>query len=187
MNRREAIRNTSIFLGAASMGVITTQLASCKVDTSDKWEPIFLSLQESNLLNELAETILPATDTPGAKDAMVVRYLDEYAKNFLKPEEQTEYKSALAVIENLAKGKFEKDFTKLSIDQRGQVLQSMIDDPAEGDTSPSSIFYDLRDAITTAFFTSEVGATQVLDYDPIPGNYDGDIALTDTKGLIYSG
>jgi len=49
------------------------------------------------------------------------------------------------------------------------------------------VFIQLRNAVNRGFFTSEVGATQVLDYIPIPGNYDGDIALSTTKGLNYSG
>ncbi len=187
MNRREAIRNTSLFLGAVSMGVMTSQLASCKVDPSTVWEPEFLTLKEGGLLSEIAETILPKTDTPGAKDAMVARYLDTYAKRFLEPEEQTAFKKGLLLFDSTAMSLFDKDFVSLDNVKRGEVLQAMIDDPTKGDASPSQVFFDMRSAVNEAFFTSEIVATQILDYNPIPGDYLGDIPISDTKGLVYSG
>ncbi len=187
MKRREVLRNTSIFLGAVSMGLVTTRLTSCKIDKDSSYKPMFLSVDEFNLLDEISETILPKTDTPGAKDAKVSAYLDSYAKLFLEPDEQQEYKNALGMFDATAVKLFEKGFVKLEEANKAKVLQSMIDNPATGDQSPSSVFYSLRDAINKAYFTSELVAAEVLDYDPIPGNYDGDIPLSSTKGLVYSG
>jgi hypothetical protein len=62
----------------------------------------------------------------------------------------------------------------------------MIDNPSKKDMNPSEVFYQIRDAVNLAFFTSEVGATTSLDNMPIPGEYIGDMPISDTKGKVYS-
>ena len=187
MKRREAIRNTAIFLGAASIASATALMQSCKPDLTDTWKAEFLSMDQVNLLSEIAETILPKTDTPGAKDAKVSRYLDQYVSRFMKPEEQEKYKQALTVFDAFSQKLFTKSFVNISNENKANVLQAMIDDPSEGESSPSEIFNQIRSVVNMAFFSSEIGATQVLDYIPIPGDYQGDIPINSTKGLVYSG
>ena len=187
MKRRELLRNSALFLGVASIGGTSLLFQSCKPNMKDNWEPRFFTEEESNLLVDIAETIIPKTETPGATDAKVVRYLDEYSNNFLEPIEQERSRKALQVFDDFSVQLHGKKFTKLNERQRGSVLQAMFDDKKVAVDSPKKVFTRMRSAVSSAFFASEVGATQVLDYNPIPGNYDGDIALKDTKGLVYSG
>lgn len=186
MNRREVIRNTAIFLGAASVGGTSILMQSCKPSLVDNWKPIFLTEEESITLAEIAETMIPKTDTPGAKEALVERYLDEYASKFLKPEEQITFKAGLGVFDTTSNSLKGKTFSKLADSDKSEVLQSMIDNSETGENSPSEIFYQMREAVTMAFFTSEIGATQVLDNQPIPGEYIGDMPISETKGKVYS-
>ncbi len=186
MKRRDALKNTALLLGAVSMGSATALMQSCQPSLEDSWEPVFFDKIQANLLSEIAETIIPRTETPGAKDALVSRYIDEYASRFLKPEQQEMYRTGLALFDTISNTRHQKSFIDCELKQRHEVLQAMIDDPAEGKMSPSSVFYRMRSVVNMAFFTSEVGATQVLDHIPIPGDYLGDIPLSETKGRVYS-
>ena len=47
-------------------------------------------------------------------------------------------------------------------------------------------FYLLKSTTLLGFFTSEVGATEVLNYDPVPGNYDGCIPLESVGGKTWA-
>jgi len=40
------------------------------------WKPLFLDAHQNETLIVLSDLILPATDTPGAKEALVNRYID---------------------------------------------------------------------------------------------------------------
>lgn len=186
MKRRDALRNTALLVGAVSLGSATALMQSCKPSLQDTWEPVFYNLDQAGLLSEIAETIIPRTDSPGAKDAFVSRYLDEYASRFLKAEEQERRISDLQLFNSSAMSIHSKTFVNCNTEQRHAVLQSMIDDPAKGEMSPSRAFYRMRSAVNMAFFTSEVGATQVLDHMPIPGEYIGDMPIGETKGRVYS-
>ena len=82
MNRRDLIRNSLLTIGAAAINLP----AGARIFTPDDngmheltradWKPVFLSPHQNDLLIELSELLIPATDTPGAKAALVNRFLD---------------------------------------------------------------------------------------------------------------
>lgn len=88
MNRREALRNVALLMGGAisatTLGIITN---GCNT-SSDKNGELF-SQHQQNIIAELADTIIPATDTPGAKVAAVGPFIsmmvsDVIPKEFIK-------------------------------------------------------------------------------------------------------
>jgi gluconate 2-dehydrogenase gamma chain len=72
MNRREALKQTTLILGyAVSAPVAAAMLNGCKAKPQLNYKPVFFDEEQAALLAEIAETILPKTSTPGAKDAGV--------------------------------------------------------------------------------------------------------------------
>ena len=79
MNRREAISSVALLLGGTLIGA-EAFISGCK--TSDKNAAAFsLSTDDITFLNEVGETILPATGTPGAKEAKVGEFMSVYVKD----------------------------------------------------------------------------------------------------------
>ena len=182
MERRDILKASALFLGyAVTGGTALAVLNGCKADTSATWNPDTFTTDQSDLLAELAERIIPTTDTPGAKDALVHRYIDEAVKSNYSEEEKTSFMEGLQRIESMSDEKYGKSFVKISDEEKDTILQELADESktAEG----SHIFTTLKNLIVTGYFTSEVGAKQALIFDPVPGPYKGCIDFSEVKGV----
>lgn len=202
MDRREAIRRTSWIMGGTlSASAIAAVMSGCKATPTDPgWTPVYLSRDDADTIAEVAERILPATDTPGAKDAGVHRFIDVFLRSNATEEERNLFQSGLVDLNARANDMHSKNFTKLSADQMDGILTeiSAQSDDSQQDTAgnianegeavqgndfnPKKFFGGIRQLTLLGFFTSEVGATQVLIMDEIPGDYIGCIPYSDVGG-----
>ncbi len=72
IDRREALRKTALLMGAAvSASALTGILQGCKATPELTYTPVFFNADQATLVSEVADIIIPRTDTPGAKDAGV--------------------------------------------------------------------------------------------------------------------
>lgn len=183
MNRRDALKYTGVAFGyAATAGSLAAIMQSCQADVnSDGWEPKTFSKDQVEMVAEFAETLLPATDTPGAKDVLVHRYLDEYYTQFYRPENKTKEMEKLATLETHLNEAGGKKFVKLTPEARLEVLQELNTAAikAEKPSPVMSAYLDLKRKVISTFFTSEKIGTEVLAYKPVPGPYKGCIPLSD--------
>ncbi len=195
MNRREFLQCTTILisgLSASQLGfTLTTEQEQFLANAPDYIDtPVnFFSPAERKVIAAMCEVILPRTETPGAIDAGVPRYIELMAANWLNDQERTIFTAGLADMTTRIPSEYGKPFNELAPKQQVRVLEAL-----EADAS-NSPWYDLgnvqRQFISDApficqmkeltiwgFFTSEVGAKQVLRYDPMPMRFDGDVPLS---------
>lgn len=173
MKRRDILKTTALFTGyALTAGTVAAVMQGCKADPVVGWEPSFFTSDQSSLIAEVAERIIPKTDTPGAKDALVHRYIDEAIKNNFEPEDAEKFKVGLGSFDTMANEKFGKSFVNIEDSQKDEILQALVDDH-KNDPEKEHIFPALKGLVVAGFCTSEVGATQFLNYDPIPGEWVG--------------
>lgn len=203
MDRREAIRRTTLLMGGAlSASAVAAVMSGCKAAPVDPdWTPTYLSREHANTVAEIAERILPTTDTPGAIDAGVHRFIDIFLKDNASEEEQKQFAAGLEDIENRASASYGKSFVKLTPEEMDGVLGQLStagsekseDDMASemanegenvqgGGFDPQKFFSGIRQLTLLGYFTSEVGATQALKMDAIPGEYLGCIDYSEVGG-----
>ena len=185
MDRREALRLSTMFVGGAlSASTIAGVMAGCKAETKADWTPAFIPQENQASLTELCETILPGGKTPGAKDAKVDRFIDVMMKDVFKEEDQILFKAGLAQLDADAKTKYGKTFGKLNQEQRVEMVKAMDDEMRSRQEAPKQKpFYDLVKELTiTGYCTSEPGATKLLKYLPVPGEYKPCIPLSEVGG-----
>lgn len=108
----------ALYTGAAMIGG-EFLLAGCKAPTG---EDITFSDKVKSLLNEVGETILPRTDTPGAKDADVAKVMEVVVRDCYWPEHQKVFVEGIRQIDEEAKGRFGKTFMEISPEQRKELL-----------------------------------------------------------------
>lgn len=192
MDRREALKATSLILGySLTAGTAAALLGGCKAETSTGWKPKTLSEDEGNLLAEICEAILPKTETPGAKDALCHRYIDEMLSVFYSPEKQSAFKEGLKLFDQKSKDKYSKAFVALSPTEREEILAILSKEAKEyKDESGQKphIFKSIKEATISGYFTSEVGAKGGLcEFLPVPGPYQGCIDYaTIGKGYVLN-
>lgn len=204
MNRRELLMMIAAVSGVAMLG--GRRAAAYAV--TDTGTNIFTP-EDVAFLDEVAETILPATATAGAKQAQVGLFMTVFVSDCYSADEQALFRDGMDRIKAEAQQQFGKPFLDLSAEERLGFLQSMdgvateqarivaeaeaameanlAQQPAAGtaaDPTQQKIAEDLpklhgftpiKQLTMFGFFTSEIGATTVLRYEAVPGEYIGDL------------
>lgn len=175
MERRDAVKYTLLLMGAtASSSLVSVIMSGCKVDESPDWIPSFFTPEEANFLSELSETMLPRTHTPGAKDAMVERYLDTIRPLRYTAEENEQFKLDLHLLMLSAKKDLGKDFVDANPEQRLKWLTEtdqlwFARWNKEDDEKNRPFYLSLKELILAGYFSSEKVAKEYFTYLPIPG------------------
>ena len=169
MHRRDLLKLIAAATGCALIG---TERAFAAPATQSIY-----SKRDLAMLDEIAETIMPRTDTPGAKDAAVGAFIARYSEACYEPAQLHILKDGIATLDTRMHSKAHVDFLHASIKQR-QALLTEIDLQArkqakEQVDQPAHYFTLMKQLTLFGFFTSELGSTRVLRYRPIPGKYKG--------------
>ncbi len=177
MNRREAISSVALLLGGTLLGA-EVFLSGCKTSDKNAAAGINFSKDDIAFLNEIGETILPATSTPGAKEAKVGEFMIVYVKDCYEQKDQAIFTEGLKKLDDACKKKSGKIFMDSSAQQRHDLLVDLDKEAkdyqkAKKDTDPTHYFRMLKELTLMGFFTSEVGATKALRYVAVPGKYEG--------------
>jgi hypothetical protein len=192
MDRREAVKYISILLGGTVIGA-DAFLTGCKSNTGKPGE---WSQDDIAYLDEIGETILPTTSTPGAKAAQVGRFMTVMVNDCYEEGDQKTFREGMDKLNEASTKKYGSSFMKISPDQRKELLigldkeakdyQKKVSDfnkkeneKAKSDQKyvkqrMSPHYFSLMKQLTLlGYFTSEVGATKALRYNPVPGRYEG--------------
>jgi hypothetical protein len=190
MNRRDALARVALLMGGAVIGG-DYFLTGCSPASSDKqagdtkdkaavnnFKP--LNPEQTAYLNEVAETILPTTKTPGAKAANVGAFMGVMVRDCYAPADQQIFVDGMAKLEEASKKQNSKGFLQSTPAERTALLTAL--DKEQKDYSknkkleqPNHYFRMMKELTLLGFFSSEVGATQALRYLPVPGKYDGNV------------
>src|SRR5690606_38334942 len=136
-----------------------------------------------------AESILPKTDTPGARELKVDVFIDVIVKETLPPEEQERIKAGIEEFSRASKEMFGKNFKNLPEEEQHQVLEkyekeaNTINASVWGSTiavqEPIHFYRKIKQLTLLGYYTSEYLGKNVLVYDPVPGVQLGSIPLKD--------
>jgi gluconate 2-dehydrogenase gamma chain len=185
MDRREAIRRTAWIMGGiVSAPAIVGVLNGCTAKPDLNWKPEFLSNDEGGIISEVAEIIIPKTNTPGAKDAGVPSFIDLMLKDVYSKEDQDRFKEGLKAFDEDAKKSYDDSFLSMDEEQRKEYVfkkheEAIAAEKSENKPEKRPFILMMKELTMLGFFTSEVGAKQVLQYDPVPGAYKGCIPVSE--------
>lgn len=181
MNRRSAIGSILLVTGGVALSV-----SSYKVYQWFKKPDLnFLATQKA-LIEALSETIIPKTDTPGAKDAGVADTILILLKDCTKRPTQNKFIEGLKELINYCKSEYNKNYIDCSPTEQTIVLKHFqkkgtgfrgLIGKIQNKFLGKSFYATLAEYTTYAYCTSELGATQGLSYVLIPGRYNGCITL----------
>lgn len=176
MNRREAIQRVAMLVGGSVIGA-NLFLEGCTRPATKTVESLF-EAENTDFLGDLAEAILPETDTPGAKEAGVGEFIPVMVRDTYTEEDQKVFVDGLNGVDDRSKKEFDKKFQDLSAEEKLEFVNLLDKEAKEHESNKkedekSHFFTMLKQLTLTGFFTSEVGMTKALRYVKIPGKYDG--------------
>jgi len=174
IDRREAIRRTAMIMGGAvtaptMMGILN----GCTVSNEPNWTPAFFDKNQAVTIMDIVDIIIPTTDTPGALDVGVPKFIESMIQDVFKEEDRLKFLNGLADFQNSAKEKHGNSFVKLDAEVKLEIVSGL-----NGSSIKSSerngmewFYMTVKEMSVSGFCLSEAGATQVLKYDKVPGEY----------------
>jgi hypothetical protein len=189
VHRRELFRRTlwgaaGVAAGAAAQHIEAREFpadvnASRELARSD-WKPVFLDDHQNETLIILSDLIIPKTDTPGAKDAFVSRFIDRLLAAET-PETQRTFLASLAYLDGECLSRYRTAFRYVPAESQIEFLRYLAYPHSLGTWGSEGAnqfpghrhFNTLKDWISRAFYSSEVGM-QELGWDgPAHGEFEG--------------
>jgi len=191
MHRREALRRISALLGGLSISTVAGVLSGCQSGTGSGWEPETLTANQNEMIDVISKIIIPATDTPGGSAANVNRFVDAMVGKSYLPEDRDRFLTNLNGLDNRCQKKFGRPFTECSLKEQRTFIEEIDQktfgsDGGKKGTDLTSFYRELKELVVVGYYTSEVGATQELRTNIIPGRYDGDVPYSEV-GKSWSG
>lgn len=192
MERRDAVKYISVLLGAAMVGG-DAFLLGCK---SNSGKTDWLSPESVAYLDEIGETILPRTQTPGAKDAQVGKFMQVMVNDCYEEGDQKAFKEGMDKLNDASKKKFDKTFMEATPEQRKELLIQIDKEAKDYQKSISEYnkkedekynkdlsykrqkksphyFTMMKQLTLLGYFTSKPALTQAVRYVAVPGKFEG--------------
>lgn len=193
IDRREAIKRVSALLGGAALiggsalwtGCAPKESTPAVGDASAPFVPF--TAEEIAYLDEIADTILPDTKTPGAKAAKTGAFMAVMVTDSYQPKDQAIFRDGLKKIDAAAQQANKTTFVASTPAQRLALLEALDKEQktymgARKPADPAHYFRMMKELSLLGYFTSEIGCTQALRYIESPGRYDP--CLPYTKGEV---
>ena len=178
MKRRTVFKHLAVASAAAWL------LPSCVSDpkkVSIALNKLKISGEEETLLADIADTIIPATDTPGATAVGAHLFALVMVDDCLSGEERDNYLKGMRTFEDELKSLTGKRFSSASGEERLAML-SAFEERRDNNSEEAKLFYDkTRGYIIQGYVSSQHFLTDIKPYQLVPGpNYNG-CAPVETK------
>ena len=163
-------------------------LQGCTATPELGWEPTFFISDQAKLITRISDIILPETDTPSASSLGVPGFIESIVSKVMDGEEQFDFMSKMDVFEKECVASTGSPFNELTEEgQMAFVTEKHAE--IEGKSLPSEerpFIWKLKELVIAGYFTTEVGATQVLQYIQIPAEYKACISVEEAGGKTWA-
>lgn len=169
MNRRTALKKSLILLGG------TIAFSNCIDTKKTLYNNFSLYNKDIELLAEFSETLLPATDTPGAKQLKLHLFILTMVDDCHSPDEQREFCDGLRSFEEWAEQELGKSFVNADKEKKADLLDKI----NQADTNNIKRFYAIaKKRLIQGYLNSKYVMTSLIKYELVPPPYAGDVTLS---------
>jgi hypothetical protein len=161
-------------LGGVALVGQSAMLAGCVRQTRDS---ALFTADDVAFLDEVAETILPETSTPGAKAAGVGPFIAMMVVDTYDDREQDIFRSGLRTLEDECRKMHGESFMSATPARRLAVLRKLDAEQLQfmrtaKEEAPAHYFRMIKELALLGYFTSEIGYNQAMRYVETPGRFD---------------
>jgi hypothetical protein len=188
ISRREALKKAALaFGGILSTPAALTLLTSCSTPRTSGNR--FTDAQRATV-EAVADIIIPDTDTVGATKSGAVRIFEEILFDVAEKEKSEHFLTTLADFEEQAKSELGVSFISATANQQKEYIQKIHDQVFGGNVdwdAPRPFIWQIKQGVINTYFATEVGMTQVMQYQMVPGYYDGCMTFEEAGGKVWAG
>ena len=177
MSRRDAVVRIALLMGGAFVG--SQALLSGQVLRDTKAAGAFTDADIA-LLDEIGESIIPATSIPGAKSVHIGAFMTIMVNDCYNARQHVTFVDGLTKVNAASKAKYGKGYMDLSRAQRTELANALETEQRaqyanRGKDEEVHYFRLMKELTILGFYSSEVGCTQALRYVEVPGAFHGDV------------
>jgi hypothetical protein len=182
MNRRTVIKNLALVIGGAVL------LPSClhKDGTSYvQLKHVNIDADQQKLIADMAETFIPKTNTPGAKDLNLPAFVLKMIDDLYDKKGQDAFLAGLKLFNDKVQKKYNQSFGDLAVKDREAVLldiENGAKKPVTAGRRPKpqknmgadpllTFYWDVKQQTLFGYTTSQYFMTKEIFYDMVPGRY----------------
>jgi hypothetical protein len=169
MERRLAIRYLLIISGGI---IIFPSCLNGSGKASIKLRNLDINGDQENLMAEIAETLIPKTDTPGAKELGIHLFVLKMLDDCYEKDVQQRFVKGLEQLDDSTKKRFGNAFVNCTAAQRQKILQS-IESKAEYPVEVFDFYQIMKDRTIQGYLNSKYVMTKLVIYELVPGRYNG--------------
>ncbi len=189
LKRREILRRAAWLLGGAvsapaALAILQGCSAKEAAPGAAAFVPKVLSADHFALVSEIAEIMIPKTDTSGAKDAAVPAFIDEVLGAVYDAEAQQRFANGAAEFMVEAEKQGGKPFLAQEPQARTEFVKQSIERALEAD-GPKPFILMTRELTLLGFYTSEQGIKENMEYEAVPGEFHGCVPVSQMKKPVY--
>lgn len=178
INRRLALRTLAAGAGAAASALWVSELSLlaeqqtvhahllATTPQAGTWSPSTLSAQQFESVGVLVELIIPTTDTPGAKAALVDRYIDGVLGT-ANPATRERFVAGLDWLDTRSTTLAGTTFRSATASQQISLLTRLAAEPSAEEATGVQFFAAIKAMTITGYYTTEIGLRQELGDSPV--------------------
>jgi Gluconate 2-dehydrogenase subunit 3 len=163
MQRRELLIKAGWMAAAGALWTTVRQSAAAESAATP-------AIARDALIETVCDLVIPDTDTPGAKAARVPAFIELALQHGLAGSNSNDRQQLEGLLNAAAGGAF------IAQDHTRQ-LQILTDVDAQAYAMNGSVWPRIKTLVLMGYYTSEVGASQELQYQLVPGRYDADLPV----------
>ena len=182
ITRRDAILRVSAMLGGAALVGQTAMIAGCATQPTGgsaaaSTSNALMRQSDVTLLDDIADTILPETSTPGAKAAGVGAFIALMVTDTYYENDQQIFLAGIKSIQDLCLRSYGAHFQIVTAAQRLALVEKLDEEQylytqTSEEDAPAHYFRMMKELTLLGYFTSEIGYTQAMRYTETPGRFD---------------
>jgi Gluconate 2-dehydrogenase subunit 3 len=171
MQRRSAVKNIALTIGAS---IVLPSWANAWNKDSFQKNQFHISGSQENLLAEIVETMIPKTNTPGAKELNIQQFIPKMIADCYDKKAQEVYAKGFDLVDYNAKILYSKSFIDCEVKQRLEVLNKM----SKSENADEKSFIQLVKGLTIrGYLSSEYVMTNLRIYEYAPARYHGCVSV----------
>jgi gluconate 2-dehydrogenase gamma chain len=190
MQRREILRRAAWMLG----GAISAPAALAILQGCSAQEPSsagaatianrYLTAAELALVAEIAEIMIPKTETSGAKDAGVPAFIDAALDGVYPPADRERFRAGREEFEAAIKASG-KPFLEREPAERADIVKRTLENALSTDHDPKPFILMTRELALLGYFTSRVGIADNMEYVSVPKEFHGCVPVSQMAKHVY--
>lgn len=199
MKRRELLKKTALASGCiVATPTLLELLVSCQEQPTLSWKPLFLDKKQAFIVENLVDLILPASSTVGALELQIPKFIDLVLNDVLPKNEQTIFIKGAQFFHHKFEAMFNKavlegskdefltllsKYFKLSAEDQKNVFKLLEKDEKSIENIELYVIYKyltcIRYYTLFGYYTSKEIGTEILNYNPVPGEYNGCVPVSE--------